>query len=164
MIDFGQISAAIAKCQKVATEVSKRIQDPSFKAHIYNKFAWLCSLINENNICRSEIIDLASQAVNINPKSGNYKDTLAITIMFHPNFDIDPMGKFDEGENKPIENPYKDSIKLLKQALECDDFKKLALPNMAKIRQRRNDWINSLESRINPLDYEMISLLLKEEY
>jgi hypothetical protein len=163
MLEQGQISDAISKC----TNVTNRIEDSKFQAHIYNRFAWLCSLLNENNQCREEIANLADRAVKLNPQSGNYKDTLAIATILNPNiFDMPPIiGRADD-DDEPVEqkNPYEYAIRLLKEALESEDFKKLALPNVKKIRQRRQDWIKSLEVRINPLTSETIFLLLKEEY
>ncbi|MEL6987802.1 MAG: pentapeptide repeat-containing protein [Bacteroidota bacterium] len=165
MLDRGNISEAISICNKVA----ENIKIPSLQAHIYNRFAWLCSLQNKNNKCREEIINLADKACNINSSSGNYKDTYAITIMLQPNFDMPGiLGDAGDNElsNETIDrpNPYASAIELLEEALECEDFKKLALPNMEKIKQRRKDWIKSLNLRINPLTADVIQLLLKEEY
>jgi hypothetical protein len=166
MIEQGNISNAITKCKEVAKNVTARRGDSTFQAHIYNRFAWLCSLLNENDECRGEIIELADLAVGLNSRNGNYKDTYAIALIFKPNFDMPQCNteSDDPLDRRPNEHPYERAIELLKQALECEDFKKLALPNMAAIIQRRKDWIESLESRINPLNTKMISLLLKEEY
>lgn len=175
-LDSGDISNAIEICKQVTDRVVKRLRDPSFKAHTYNRFAWLCSLQNPNDLCRTEIISLAREAVKINPKSGNYKDTLALAIVFHPPFDIrSPQLQINEEEARENyygddpkevrENPYEEAIKLLESALECEDFKKLALPNMNEIRQRRKNWIKSLRQTINPFSSKQeTSLLLKEEY
>jgi hypothetical protein len=69
-----------------------------------------------------------------------------------------------EDNYKDRDKPYEESIKLLEGVLNSEDFKKLALPNMEKIKQRRRDWIEKLKRRINPFTCEMLSLLFKEEY
>lgn len=166
-LDSGNIETAISIAKEVAERISTRLEDLSFEANIYNRFAWLCSLLNNHDQCRDKIFSLADRAVTLEKTSGNYKDTLAIAVMFNPNFYAPPpIGVNVEGydEDGARENPYQYAIKLLEEALECDDFKMLALPNMDKIRQRRIDWIDSLKNRINPLNSQEIALLLKEEY
>lgn len=166
MLKQGRISDAISQCNKV----TNNIETDSLKAHIYNRFAWLCSLSNRNNESRDKIVNLANRAVYLNQKSGNYKDTLAIAIILNPNmfYMVNPLGDSGDNElsNEEIERmkPYEYASDLLQQALECEDFKKLALPNLKKIRQRRQDWIKELKKGRPPLTPEIIELLLKEEY
>ncbi|MEO0685922.1 MAG: pentapeptide repeat-containing protein, partial [Cyanobacteria bacterium J06649_11] len=164
MLDANRMLEAISMCKKVAKNIVDRHKDIRLKASIYNRFAWLCSLLHTNDRCKGKILALATEAVRIDKKSGNYKDTLAIiNIIFYPNFYI-PQPFEEQDDEKAKENPYQTSIDLLNQALNCEDFKKLALPNMREIRQRRKNWIKSLELRINPLSSKEVSLLLEEEY
>ena len=65
IIESGQISEAIRICKKVAQEVRKRRGNTS-AAHIYNKFAWLGCLSNKtDDKYRDDIVNIASQAVDL---------------------------------------------------------------------------------------------------
>lgn len=162
-LESGQISEAIKICKEVANRVENR-RGSTFKAHIYNKFAWLSCLSNKTDRYRNEIVELASQAFGIDPNSGNYNDTLAIALVLNPDRWDRYNEEFLDNQHEYKEHPYKKPIKHLEQALKSDDFHKLARPNMEKIRQRREDWIKQLKLRINPFTPKMLSILLQEEY
>ncbi|MEL6601742.1 MAG: pentapeptide repeat-containing protein [Cyanobacteria bacterium J06614_10] len=175
-IYLGDISSALSECEAVAEAITKRVKDSDYKARIYNRFAWLCSLLmprdmEKKNIeeCRQKIFFLANEATKLNPKSGNYKDTLAIAYILYPRYYMpQPFESVGDGgqdeEYIARENPYQFAIELLLETLECEDFKRLALPDMERIRQRRKNWIEELRERKNPLNEKEIALLLKEEY
>lgn len=185
----GEISKAIKICKEVAQEVQYRRGDTS-AAIIYNKFAWLACLFDNTHGYRNEIENIASQAVKLNPQSGSYKDTYAIALVLN-SYTMHMPAVNTEAEDYDIEHPYEFpisllqealekransysfpkrllrealAIKLLRKALDSEDFQKLALPNSEKIRQRRNDWIERLKRRQNPFTSEMLSMLLQEEY
>ena len=180
-LDNGEISRAIDIYITVAGNISERLKDDNFKAHLYNKIAWLTFLLDTKNSCIYKSFNLAKKAVDIDTKNGNYRDTYGVLMaakthleLINLSTNIDPRDMpevnsvsdddYYVSQNANIENPYNQSIVQFEKALDSEDFKKLALPNVKKIRKRREEWIDKLEKRINPFTSEMVSLLRKEEY
>jgi hypothetical protein len=103
---------------------------------------------------------MSNQAVKHSPKSGNFKDTLALAtaIYFGHSGCSNPFGDMDNADSI-----YRYCATLLKEALESEDFRKLALPVAQDITQRRIEWIEDLKRNINPFTPETLAVLLREE-
>jgi uncharacterized protein YjbI with pentapeptide repeats len=126
-------------------------------AHVMNKFAWLNCLYG---YWGDDIVNISRQAVANSPNTGNYKDTFAITLVMHYDATGVPLLLENLDTN---ETTYRNSIRLFNEALNSDDFRKLALPVADKIRQRRRDWIEELNQDRNPFTDEALAVLLREE-
>ncbi|MEM9944890.1 MAG: pentapeptide repeat-containing protein [Cyanobacteria bacterium P01_D01_bin.36] len=126
-------------------------------AKVLNKFAWRSCLYGFSG---QAIVNMAKAAVNNNPKSGNYKDTLAVAIAIH--YDNTNVGLHPENL-ETNETIYRSSIQYLNKALESKDFRMLSRRTAKTIRDRREHWIEELEQSRNPFTTEILELLLREE-
>lgn len=153
----GEIDRHLAEQWRViATRIKKRRGNLIY-AHILNKFAWLNCLYGNRE---KYIVEMAKDAVSYNRSCGNYLDTFAVAQVLY--YDATGVAFYPENldDNETI---YRSSIVLFEQALESDDFKKLALPVAQKTIQRRKDWIEELEQSRNPFTTEVLSVLFREE-
>jgi uncharacterized protein YjbI with pentapeptide repeats len=142
----------ISICERIRTR-----RGVTVFSHLLNRFAWLNCL---NGFYGKAIIDMSKKAVNHSPHSGNFKDTLAVTIAIY-------FGQ--TGCSYPLSNQGNEALiyhycaTLLEDALKSNDFRKLALPVAGDIKQRRMEWIEDLRRNINPFTTEALAVLLREE-
>lgn len=121
----------ITEAKKIFWEAQENISEPVVSAIVWNKFCWLSSLYGFSN---PDIIYAGEQAVQMDDR-GNHRDSLGVALA--------------------ISGCYQEALKHLKNAIESRDFQTVSV----ELKERRIEWVKSLEIENNPFSDEVLRLL-----